>query len=292
MTKLIKGTRLRHQSKADWGVGQVLEDENGQFVKIFFEGAGEVSLAPSALSKLTVISGTEAQSMLLDHMHLPGEGKTEPMVTIQQARTRLLEKFPGGLHGPRMRQEERMYKDQLRVLAQELFGLSVANELLASGQYQEIVVRAGRLIQDVHCNFPSKFEKMRFRDGIRALSDSKAFAVALCNWIIPKVPDEAAFDAFVRELDVIECAKWPVLTTFRFLLHPKIDVMIKPENLQHAANLSRFEINYKPSLNWLTYTSVLGFYQYVKGKIADLEPADMIDVQNFICCIDPKMYPI
>ena len=291
MAKLLKGTRLRHQSRSDWGVGQVLEDENGQFVKVFFEGHGEASLATSALSKLTVVSGTDAESLLLDKLYLPREGKIPSMVTITEAKERLLRMFPGGLHGAKMKQEERDYKDQLSVFAHELFGISELNGLLRSGRHQEIVARAGRLIQNGDCNFPSKFEKMRFLDGIKALTDGPGFAIALSNWIIPEVPDEAAFDAFARELDVIECAKWPVLTTFRFLLHPKIDVMIKPESLQHAANLSRFEINYKPPLNWLTYTSVMDFYQYVKEKIADLEPTDMIDVQNFIWCIDPEMYP-
>ena len=30
------------------------------------------------------------------------------------------------------------------------------------------------------------------------------------------------------------------------------------------------------------------FYGYVKQQIADLQPRDMIDVQNFIWCIDPE----
>ena len=84
------------------------------------------------------------------------------------------------------------------------------------------------------------------------------------------------------------CAKWPLLTAYRFLLHPEVDVLIKPTNLANAAEVARFEINYRPELNWLTYSTVTEFYGYVKQQIADLQPRDMIDVQNFIWCIDPE----
>lgn len=61
--------------------------------------------------------------------------------------------------------------------------------------------------------------------------------------------------------------------------------------LRNAAEVARFEINYRSELNWLTYYSVTRFYKYVREKIADLDPKDNIDAQNFIWCIDPDQYP-
>jgi hypothetical protein len=41
------------------------------------------------------------------------------------------------------------------------------------------------------------------------------------------------------------------MTAYRFLLHPQVDALIKPSNLANAAEVARFEINYRPQLNWL-----------------------------------------
>ena len=40
-----KGDRVRHPSKEEWGVGEVLTDSNGQTVIIFFVGGGERTLS-------------------------------------------------------------------------------------------------------------------------------------------------------------------------------------------------------------------------------------------------------
>lgn len=65
-----------------------------------------------------------------------------------------------------------------------------------------------------------------------------------------------------------------------------------PLNLQRTAELSCFEINYRPQLNWLTYYQVMLFYKHLADNIADLKPRDMIDVQSFILCIDPHYWPV
>lgn len=75
------------------------------------------------------------------------------------------------------------------------------------------------------------------------------------------------------------------------MLYPQTDVLIKPENLKKAAERVWFEINYRSELKWLTYSTVMEFYKYVREKIADLDPKDNIDVQNFIWCTDPVQYP-
>lgn len=39
MQKGKKGSRVRHATKTEWGVGQLLEDANSQSFHVFFEGA-------------------------------------------------------------------------------------------------------------------------------------------------------------------------------------------------------------------------------------------------------------
>ena len=129
---------------------------------------------------------------------------------------------------------------------------------------------------------------MAFAAGVKEHARARQFAEAFCAWVLPDQPSEVAFKAFAKELEHLSCPKWPILTAYRFLLHPEADVLIKPSNLLNAAEVARFEINYRPELNWLTYSRVMIFYQYVRENLADLQPKDMIDVQNFIWCIDPE----
>jgi hypothetical protein len=103
MQKGKKGSRIRHATKTEWGVGQLLEDANSQSFHVFFEGAGEKFLTATAADKLIWVNGAEAQSALLDNLYLPAQGKSRPMRTIAEAKARLLEIYPGGLHGQKMK---------------------------------------------------------------------------------------------------------------------------------------------------------------------------------------------
>ena len=289
---MAKDTRVRHINRPEWGIGQLLEDSNSQNLHLFFEHKGEMTISANAADKLIMVTGPDAQSNLLDNLYLPGHGMSRPMVTMAQAKLRLQELFPGGLHGQKMKHHERDYKDALRKLALEWYAPSELQALLQAGQHDEVVALAHRLVKQNTNTFPSHFEKMAFGNGIKTHTRQREFAEAFCAWVLPVEATQAAFEAFANELDHLGAAKWPILTVFRFLLHPQTDVLIKPENLRNAAEVARFEINYRSELNWLTYYSVMQYYNHVRKAIADLDPKDNIDVQNFIWCIDPAQYPV
>ena len=48
---LKKGERVRHPIKAEWGLGEVLEDSNGEKVRVFFVGTGEKTIGSSPLNR-------------------------------------------------------------------------------------------------------------------------------------------------------------------------------------------------------------------------------------------------
>ena len=288
MQKIKKGSRLRHATKPEWGVGQLLEDANSQSFHVFFEGKGDIFLDVAVADKLIWVTGVEAQSALLDHLYVPAHGKSRPGRTIAELKARLLKNYSGGLHGEKMKDHERDYKDRLSELARQWYSPDGLQSALSEGRYADVVQLAYQLVKCSDNNLPATFEKMAFANAVKDHSRPKAFAEAFCAWVLPEQPSQEAFDAFAQELDHMGCAKWPLLTAYRFLLHPEVDVLIKPTNLANAAEVARFEINYRPELNWLTYSTVMTFYGYVKQQIADLQPRDMIDVQNFIWCIDPE----
>ena len=62
-------------------------------------------------------------------------------------------------------------------------------------------------------------------------------------------------------------------------------MFVKPNMTKNAAEISAFEINYDPELNWLTYNSILRFSEYLKKALSELKLRDMIDVQSFMWCI-------
>jgi hypothetical protein len=290
-SQLTKGTRVLHTTKPDWGIGQILEDPNSETIHLFFEYGGERTLQAIAAGKLQVVKREAGQSLLLDNLYLPAPGKSRPMVTMAQAKKRLQELFPGALHGEKMQSQERAYKDELSRFAAATFASTALDRLMQVGQYAEIVELAYGLIKHSRNNFPSPFEKMALGNAIKTHSRSREFAKSFCEWVLPAHPTEQAFEAFAAELDHLGCAKWPILTSYRFLLHPQTDVLIKPTNLANAAEVARFKINYRSELKWLTYFSVMQFYKHVRSGIADLDPKDNIDVQNFIWCIDPEQHP-
>ena len=291
MSGFLKGQRVRHIKRADWGVGQLLENENGEWIKLFFDNSGEKSIGAAYRDQLSTVTGTEAHSTLLDNMYLPnGAVVTRPMVTFAQAKERFLEKFPGGFYGERLLQHERTYKEKLLQRWTELLGREATQELLRAEDYGQICDRAARFIRLQDLTFPSPFEKMAFANGMKVLADQRAFASALCDWKNPELPVERRLDPFAQVLRGMDCDKWPILTSFAFFSSPTTEVMIKPVNLQYAAELCRFEINYRPALNSLTYESVVRFYRCLWDKLVDLKPRDMIDVQSFIWCIDPSTY--
>lgn len=291
MNRLLKGQRVRHLSRPEWGVGQLLEDENGEWIRAFFDGIGEKSIGSAARDRLSIVAGADAQSTLLDNMSLPDKTVvTRPMVTLQEAKERFLEQFPDGFYGTRFLQHERNYKEKLRDRCAELLGREVIQGLIQAEDYEQICDRAAQFIRLQDLNFRASFEKMAFATGMKELSDRKTFAIALCDWMNPDLPVEQRLDPFAQVLGEMNSDKWPILTSFSFFGSPSTEVMIKPQNLQNAAELCRFELNYRPSLNSLTYVSAVRFYRYLWEKLVDLKPRDMMDVQSFIWCIDPSNY--
>ncbi len=60
-----KGERVKHPKKLEWGIGQVLADSKGDTVTIFFDRAGEKTIA-LAYVQPALVTGEDAVSVILD----------------------------------------------------------------------------------------------------------------------------------------------------------------------------------------------------------------------------------
>lgn len=68
-----KGDRVKHPTQEEWGLGEVLEDSNGDSVKIFFVGIGEVTIFLQCVQPV-IIPVDKASHPVLDNLR---NSKTE-----------------------------------------------------------------------------------------------------------------------------------------------------------------------------------------------------------------------
>ena len=282
-----KGDRVKHPTKDDWGLGEVLENSNGESVRVFFVGAGEKLLSLKYVKPVRVV-GAESSHIVLDNLRISKSPTGLKYQSLTDSVQYFLEQFPEGFYGEKFQINERDYKVKANALAQELLSSESFRQLLESGNYSKIVKRALRLVNATNLIFPN--EKMALKDGLVDADARKSFAEVLFLLLHGEGDFEKRFMAFASFLEEIDSAKWTTATYFLFIMHPDKYMFVKPTITQYAGDLCGFELNYKPQLNWLTYKSVLKFSEYLHSELTALAPRDMIDIQSFMWCIAPGTY--
>jgi len=282
-----KGDRVKHPTKEDWGLGEVLDNSNGSTVRVFFVGAGEKTLSLQYVQPIKV-EGNEVNNAVLDNLKIRKSSSGIKYQTLPQSIQFFLKEFPQGFYGEKFKEHERDYKDKAHALASDLLDQEAYSGLLESEDYYEIVKRALKVTNATNLIFPN--EKMSLKDGLQSSEAQKQFSKALYFLLYSEEELESRFIAFSKVLGNIDAAKWTTATYFLFIVHPERHMFVKPTITQYSSELCGYEVNYKPQLNWLTYKSVLGFSEYIKSEISDLKPRDMIDVQSFMWCIAPGTY--
>ncbi len=266
---------------------------------VFFE---DVGLKPFdlAVAKFVIVEGEEAESDYLTALverckTMPSRGLAAKAghTTFQKAIENFRSYFPRGfqdsayLSGP---QSEREYKFLAHELLQETLSRAAFVELLEKENFKEICDRAKALVNKT--NLIYRYEKIWLNNGLASDDAKKAFATSLNTLLYGDVSLQRRFEQYVEMLYGINAAKWPIATYFLFLSCPDSQFFLKSEVTKNAAEVLGFEINYKPEVNWLTYSQVLRLAEAVKVKLIkegqeDLVPQDMIDVQSFIWVTAP-----
>jgi hypothetical protein len=282
-----KGDRVRHPSKPEWGIGQILETSGEANVRVFFVDIGEKTLN-AGIANLTKVSGAEATHPVLDNLRLNKSGHVERFKTFDLARADFLKQFPEGFEDNKYLEAERNYKYEAHELMMTLLNEQEISALINAGNYAEICKRALQIVNKTNLIFPN--EKMALKDGLATDSSKKRFAETLFALLYGKDDIEKWFSAFAECLLAIGAAKWTIVTYFLYLRYPADHMFMKPTITQVAADLCAFELNYHPDPNWLTYKSLQTFSRHLFDRLSssNLVPRDMIDVQSFMWCIDEK----
>ena len=279
-----KGERVKHPGLPEWGLGKVLEDSRDDKVRIFFTGEGRKILSLKHVEPVR-ISGAEASHPVLDHLWIK-EGGESKFQSLQTSKERFLKDYPDGFYDPGYLNGERKVKVAAHELALSLIGPEQLKTLLDQKDYEGICQRALKVVNATNLIFPN--EKLALRNGLKNSKNMELFSENLYQLLYGEGAVAERFISFARALEGIKVAKWTTLSYFLFIVFPEKYILLKPIVTQLAAEISAFEINYRPDLNWKTYRSVLDFSEYFRSELKDLKPRDMIDIQSFMWCLGPR----
>ncbi len=194
------------------------------------------------------------------------------------------EQYPGGFYGEQQAREERDYKLQASTEFQGLLGRDEFRKLLAAESYSELEDRVAHLVQMT--NFiQGSFEKPMLLDTIKA--NLASYMNALFDFVWGADELEQRFDRFVEFSEELKLAKWTYVTYFLFLSDPEKHMFVKPEMLKRSLQISQYPVEYESTPSYDQYRQIVEFSEWLKARIAELEPRDMIDVHSFMWHMAP-----
>jgi hypothetical protein len=232
-------------------------------------------------------------------MNPPGRG-TSDIVDAEvrrraEARRTFLRIFPGGFSDERYLSWERDYKLHAHQLwREEIGGKAAFRAALDEGRHREVATAAVRIESSRALLF--SFEKMALRDAVvRSEEGAGRFAEGLYDWLYGPGGEAARFErwtAVVRSLPrrQTRVATWPLVTVFGSIARPKVHLFVKPLTIKRAAEAYAFDLPYRSTPNWGTYSSVLELARTVRADLADLHPRDQIDIQSFLWVLGSDEY--
>lgn len=276
---LTVGDRVRHPTKTEWGIGQILYLE-GPKAGVFFVETGTKTMSLNHVS-LTILD-PQPSHPLLDRID-PKAAAGAAYQSVNQSIEGFIDSYPGGFHDDRYLHEERGYKVEAHELAKTILSRAEMERLMETQAFEEVCRSALQAVNKTNLIFPN--EKKALRDGLKPAGRKKTFAVALHALLHGENAFRSRFRRFASVLNEVGAAKWTVATYFPFLMYPDRHQFIKPKYSQNAARVCAFDIKYTPKLTWKTYEQILRFSDYLKSELADLEPRDNIDVHSFMWVI-------
>lgn len=269
------GDRVKHLTVPDWNVGEVVDVSDPEKPEVEFARWGRRSVAATRLVRLT-----EEELEQLRPKRSVNRRPARPTKSLSDYRSIFLTIFPGGFYDPEYLDQERDYKVAASKRLHDTLDQRTLERLVRAGDFGEVATRAKHLIGRTNLVF--KNEGMAFSDGLNEPGAQEAFGRALLALLYGSASIQQRMEDFMDSLSVVGAPKWTIATYFSFLAFPDEHLFIKPKPTKRIAEACAIELNYRPDLNWLTYTCALEVAGVLNEQLADLKPRDMIDLQSFI----------
>lgn len=88
-------------------------------------------------------------------------------------------------------------------------------------------------------------------------------------------------------MDQLSLLKWTYFSYFLFLSDTDKYMFVKPEMLKRSLEICRYPLSYESKPSYELYSDILKYSHWLKDKIAELSPRDMIDVHSFMWHMAP-----
>jgi len=294
------GKLVEHPKRLEWGPGKVLAVD-GSKVKIYFRDVLEKTPGDAVktidTSLATLREAADQTDPMLDNLP-PFDGEAfkskKLRVSLDQGVEVFLSYFPQGFTDPGYlgdrKKGERNYKLKAHQLYADTLGDGKAEDLLEAGDIDEL--RRRMLAVQARTNLLYITEAAAFRDGLKDDAAATTFFQALVALLSAPEPDEIHFEALAAAAASLPAeegktspSKWTVATVLPFLARPEQYIFVKPTSTQQCADRMRFDIQYRPEPNWITYRKVLMLADLLLDRLRPLGAKDMIDVQSFMWVI-------
>lgn len=272
-----------------WGRGKIVQVD-GDKVRVIFRSEPQPKLIDTARFPLPLADNQK--DPYFGRIHLPaalgkgkakGAGAVKSSVTQAEAKRRFLAKFPLGFRDAAYQEAERNHKVEASERWAREMGREELERLLGAGEFAEVAQRALQI--EAQANLLDVFAKAALRNASKA--EPEAFARGLAELVAGEGEMPDRFEGFAAMLDSLpqpktQTFKWPIQTIFPFLADPREHLFLKPKVTQLAADRFGFDLQYRPQPAWDVYARVLEFARQLSQDLAELKPADLIDVQAFI----------
>lgn len=194
-------------------------------------------------------------------------------VGMDGAIARFLQVFPGGFRDPDYLSKERTYK----VVAAEFLQAELPLEAALNADTGACIIAAKAFGKT---NLLSLFEQSRVREVLKGPA-GPAFVRAAARLARG---DLNALEKMADTLKANGAATWPIMTYLPYLWSPSEHLFLKPTvTVEFAERVGhRFARDYGSDDRAAVYQSLLSLRDETNAALADLQPADGIDVQSFI----------
>ncbi len=180
---------------------------------------------------------------------------------LKTAEKLFLLKYPGGFSNPEMEAISRKHKlEKMHSKALEYF----APENFSDPEF--IVESMVKLVGS--SSMVSVFEKPRFRDFIRSMSEDERNVLARGLYELLHGSQEGGFDMILDILSMDKLAKWTLITIIPAYYRPQKEVFIKPTTTKNV--ITNFDIEnlvYKPTPSYQFYSAYRDIINMMKKEV-------------------------
>jgi hypothetical protein len=266
----------------EWGLGIVIaEPSPGRLDTLFLEGGRRLLIESKAALEPVDDADVPADSPLRKPAQWPGvEHRKHATASFGEMLKEFQSQYPEGFQDRAYIKAERDSKASAVERAGKLLARERLSGLVESGQYAECHRTA------IECAKMTNLVLNSERSILAALPPAahEAFALQLFELLHGTKDYAHQVESFADRFARYGLGKWTVATYFGFLLDPKERVFVKPTAVQRAAKALHRNLEYQAQPSALIYKRVVALCQDVRAQLdaAQLQPADMIDVQSFL----------